>query len=270
MENILLYDVKPHMLNRLKNATLSPNIKIIEADSKEKFMDYLSSDIFDVSTIIGDINFEDLELTELVSNYITEHSTVSFIVFSNELTRNSFLKGVKIGISEYILKSSTIDELRVRIKNIIVKNKTTIIPTNVVLDLRKYISGELKKADKGNYTVTVAFSSLYDSNDNYIKIENTSIIAKYFSNSYWDTDSILIYGNNHLFSIFPFCDRESIDLLDEKLQHLLAEVKSKNLSFADFKIVSTYAAFPEEGLTIEDILKIIERKIDLTVGSVCK
>ncbi len=90
------------------------------------------------------------------------------------------------------------------------------------------------------------------------------MVGSFFSNNYWDTDSLVIYGYNHILSFFPFCSKDMIDILDQKLQYIFAQFKSHNLTLAKCELQNTYVTFPEEGLTVEDILKIVRRKIERT------
>ena len=65
-----------------------------------------------------------------------------------------------------------------------------------------------------------------------------------------------------MLSFFPFCNDEMIELVDEKLQYMFAQFKSQNIHLGKCELRNTYVTFPEEGLTVEDILKIVRRKIE--------
>jgi hypothetical protein len=48
------------------------------------------------------------------------------------------------------------------------------------------------------------------------------------------------------------------------MQYIFAQFKSHNINLAKCELQNTYVSFPEEGLTVEDILKIVRRKIERT------
>ena len=268
MQRIVVFEEKAYMMQRIKNLLVDKDVKVFEANNYDQLNNLLGLDLLDADMIIAELDFTSPVETQLIANYLDNHPHTTFIVYTSELNKKTFLKGINIGASDYILHSLPDEELKKRIHKHLKKVDYSILPINVILNLKRYISGEIQKADKGNYKLTITFSSLYDANDNEISKDDTSIISKYFSNSYWDTDSLVIYGNNHFLSLFPFCNNETISLVEKKMQHLIAEVKSKHLYMAKYNMKNTYATFPEEGLSTDDILIIIERKIEKMIEQI--
>lgn len=262
MRNIIVYQEKPFLMGRIKKI-LSPNeCKLYEAASYIDFESYLKKDIIQVDMIIAELNYRDNESAQLVIDYLKLHPETKLIVFTSDTSRESFLSSIPVGASDYIINNIKDDEIKARIKQHLSQELETLIPTHLILNLTRYISGELIKASKGNYELTIAFSTILNEKGYHILKEDTSGIANAFSNVYWDTDSILIYGYNHLLSFFPFCKRNTISQLDKKLQQLFAAYKAEHIHLAKCEIHNTYVTFPDEGLNVEAIIRIVTKKIE--------
>lgn len=263
MQRIIVFEEKAYMMKRIKDALKDSECKVYEANTYKDLNSLLDLDLLDANIIIADLDFtKELEV-DLISKYLDDHPETIFIVTAPMLTKKTFIEGISIGASDYFLQTISNDELRRKINKYLKVDDQSHIAINVIINLRKYISGELQKASKGNYKLSLAFTTLSNENNRAIPKNKTTAIAKYFSNSYWDTDSLVIYGDNHLLSIFPFCNRETVELVELKLLHLFAEFKSTHIDMAKYNIHNTYATFPEEGISLEDILRIVERKIEI-------
>lgn len=262
MQHIIVFEQKNFMMQRITKILEELSCKVYAALNYLELEHFLSLDLVQVNMIIAELDFDHLQEIEMISNYLQHYPNTKLIIFTSDLSRKAFLDSIKVGASDYIINNTTDDDILMRISQHLTKEASSLIPTHLILNLNKYISGELIKANKGDYELTIAFSTILNEKGGHVEKENTSDIAKFLSNHYWDTDSIVIYGYNHMLSFFPFCTRDMIEILDNKLQHTFAQYKSHNLHMAKCELNNTYVTFPEEGLTVEDILKIVRRKIE--------
>lgn len=135
------------------------------------------------------------------------------------------------------------------------------IPSKVVIDLKKFLSGEIKKAEKGQYKLTITFSTIdgkKDDVDGNLKV--SKVISGIFE-SYWDTDFLVPYGNHMFVSFFPFCDENTLSIIEEKLQDIF--IKRSNLeALSNYKLNNSYITYPVNGMNKDNILKIIEKKME--------
>ena len=264
MEHIIVFEQKTFMMQRITTLLGKLSCKVYPALNYLELEHYLGLDLVEVDMIIAELDFDNKQEIEMISNYLKHYPKTKLIIFTSDLTRQTFLDSIKVGASDYIIHTIPDTEISSRLKQHISKKPSTLVPTHLILNLNKYISGEMIKANKGNYQLTIAFSSVLNEKGLHIMKEDTSLIANYFSSNYWDTDSLVIYGFNHMLSFFPFCKKDMIELLDQKLQYTFARCKSENIHLAKYELQNTYVTFPEEGLTVEDILRIVRRKIEIT------
>jgi DNA-binding NarL/FixJ family response regulator len=262
MQHIIVFEQKTFMMKRINNILNDMPCKVYPALNYLELEHFLTLDLVQVDMIIAELNFDNSQEIEMITHYLKKYPNTKLVIFTSDLSRKAFLDSIKVGASDYIINNISDDEIKVRINQHISKKASSLIPTHLILNLNKYLSGELIKANKGNYKLTIAFSAIVNEKGLQVQSEDTSLVANFFSANYWDTDSIVIFGFNHMLSFFPFCTEDMIDILDQKLQHMFAACKSHNIHIAKYQLQNTYVTFPEEGLTVEDILKIVRRKIE--------
>lgn len=262
MRHIIVFEQKTFMMQRIKNVLKSEEYTLHEAQNYLHLEHFLTRDLIKVDMIIAELDFDNQQEIEMISFYLTKYPETKLIIFTSDISKKAFLDSIKVGAQDYIIHTVTDEEIMDRIQQHLIKDIDSLVPTHLILNLNKYISGEMIKANKGHYELTIAFTTILNEKGNHIQKEDTSNIANFFSNEYWDTDSLAIYGYNHMLSFFPFCNRDMIDILDKKIIHMFAQFKSENLHLAKCDIHNTYVTFPDEGLTVEDIIRIVRKKIE--------
>lgn len=264
MRHIIVFEQKKFLRERIKKLLQNNSTKIYEATSPLELENFLAHDLIKVDMIIAELSFERKQEVEMITNYLHLYPNTKLIIFTSDNSRQAFLDSIKVGARDYIINSVSDEEILNRIKQHLNISAAAMVPTHLILNLNKYISGEMIKANKGNYELTIAFTTILNEKGLHILKEDTARVANYFSEVYWDTDSIVVYGFNHMLSFFPFCKRNMVELVEKKLQHMFAQFKSFNIDLAKCEMHNTYVTFPDEGLTVNDIIRIVRKKIENT------
>lgn len=265
MQHIVIFEQKHFMMKRVKSLIDHSLCNIYEARNYLELENYLQLQLIEVDMIIAELNFDNDQEIEMISSYLSTYPETKLIIYTSDSSRKAFLDSIKVGATDYIINTVSDAEIKNRVNQHLIKTDNTLIPTHLILNLNNYISGEMIKAQKGNYQLTITFTTVLNEKGNNIRKEDTSKIANFFSSQYWDTDSLVIYGYNHMLSFFPFCKKDMIEILDNKLNHMFANFKANNLHLAKCEMYNTYVTFPEEGITVEDILRIVRKKIEKSV-----
>ncbi len=261
--HMVLFDEKAFIRNRIKSLLSLTDIRVHEATSYSQMINLVDHDTFDVDLIMADLNFEDPMLVDKMKEFRDQHKNVPLIVFSSTASRKVFVSAMKLGANDFILKSAEDNVLMTRIKRNI--GLTTPIGgqgtsgDKISINITKYLAGEIRKAQKGNYALTVCFSSVLDSNSEDASIRVSPRFLSQLQGTYWETDALVSLGMNHFVSFFPFCGESGRNILESKLQSIFETLKSADENLMECKLVNDYVTFPEDGLTKEDILtKMIE------------
>lgn len=262
MKHIIVFEQKQFLLERIRKVVNSELYKLYEATNPLALEHFLTHGLIKVDMIVAELNFNEKQEVEMITNYLHLYPETKLIIFTSDGSKQAFLDSIKVGAKDYIIHTASNEDIKRRIEQHLNSNQENMVPTHLILNLNKYISGEMIKANKGNYELTIAFSSILNEKNLHILKEDTSRVANYLSANYWDTDSLVIYGYNHLLSFFPFCTKDMVPLVDDKLQHLFAQFKAMNLDLGKCTMQNTYVTFPDEGLTVNDIIRIVRKKIE--------
>lgn len=311
MYNIIIFDSSTYILNRVKNILNEKDFTIHEAKNITQMRTMLEFRNLSVDMILADIEFKDEAERDLLKQYLDNNPEIPLTVFTAEGTKEAILNGVKMGATDFILKSISGDELERRIVRILTGESKKILPTNMVdsitynetkpteqvkvvkrsqkrihsnpikeivatspmatdlkdipskvmIDLKKFLSGEIKKAEKGAYKLTITFSTIDNTMNESVEYQKVSKVISAIFESYWDTDFLVPYGNRMFVSFFPFCDEKTLSIIEEKLQDTFNS-KSDLLSLSNYTLNNSYITYPIEGMNKDNILKIIEKKME--------
>jgi len=264
MHHLVLFDEKAFIRNRIKGLLNLTDIRVHEATSYSQFVNMVDHDTFDTDLIMADLNFEDPMVLEKMRGFRDDHQNIPLIIFTSSSSRKVFVSAMKLGANDFVLKSAEDATLLSRIKRNIGLTTPAIGPGSssdkISLDITRYLAGEIRKAQKGNYALTVCFSSVLDeTSDDAASIRVSQRFLSQLQGTYWETDALVSLGMNHFVSFFPFCGGAGRQILESKLQSIFETLKSSDENLITCKIVNDFVTFPEDGLTKEEILtKMVE------------
>lgn len=263
MYHLVLFDEKAFIRNRIKGLLSLSDIRIHEATSYNQLVNLVDHDSFKVDVIMADLNFEDPILMENMKEFREEHRNIPLIIFTSSSTRKFFVSAMKLGANDYILKSVEDNVLISRIKRNVGLTVPAAAPGNegvkMSIDITRYLAGEIRKAQKGQYAMTVCFSSIMTNEGTAASVHVSPRFLNQLQGTYWETDALVSLGLNHFVSFFPFCGKNGRHIVESKLQSIFETLKDSDTNLASCKLVNDYVTFPEDGLTKEDILsKMIE------------
>ena len=261
MFKVLVYDEAQYIRSKVKRILKTFKIDVVEAGTPMQ-LNYITSDQnqrFDM--ILADINFDAEYLTNWIESYMIHYPFTPLIIYTSSVTRSTLVSGLKLGAKDYILKSSD-DEIFIEriMKNLqaIESKKTEEIYLNqIVFDLNSYLSGELRKAQKGNYELSIGLSviqTLNDSSEVDLSYDEGSKIINRIRQHYWDTDVLIQYGPRGFVSFFPFCGTNDTKVVDTKLKSLFETMRSNNINLNGFELLNTFVTYPKDGIDQMSIL----------------
>lgn len=259
---VLIYDEAQYIRSKVKRILKSFNIDVVEAGTSTQLNYIIADSQLKFDMILADVNFDADYITNWIEKYLIMHPFTPLIIYTSTVTRATLISGLKLGAKDYILKSSDEDTFVERImKNLqaIEKQKTEEVYLNqIVFDLNSYLSGEIRKAQKGKYQLSIGLSVIQSKdlksgehdldNDEGLKIINR------IRQHYWDTDVLIQYGPRGFVSFFPFCGTEETSIVDEKLKNLFNTMRENNINLTGFELLNTFVTYPKDGIDQAGIL----------------
>lgn len=263
MNHLVLFDEKAFIRNRIKGLLSVTDIRVHEATSYAQLVSLVDHDTFTVDMVMADLNFDDPTLIEKMRKFKENHRTVPLVIFTSISSRKVFVNAMKLGANDFILKSVEDDILVSRIKKQIGLTMPATKPgqqgDKLSIDITRYLSGEIRKAQKGEYALTICFSSVLGNDESEVGIRVSPRFLSQLQGTYWETDVLVPLGENHFVSFFPFCGGNGKHVVESKLQSIFESLKSSDKNLEACRLINDYVTFPEDGLTKEEILtKMIE------------
>lgn len=153
MSNILLIDKTPSSY-RIKEIAHKLNIGIYEASNYMQALNKANSLIETLDLVIIDVLLEKDNGFELIETLKKEHPFLPIIILTSLNTKKSFVRGIKLGVSDYILKPFDDETLINRLKKNM-SHKNHIKTPERKIDFNSYLETELLKSSKGNYPLSI-------------------------------------------------------------------------------------------------------------------
>ena len=194
-----------------------------------------------------------------------EHPFLPIIILTSLNTKKSFIKGIKLGVNDYILKPFDDNTLISRIKKNISHSKN-ITATERTIDFNSYLNIELIKASKGKYSLSIGLFTFYNkiqanqSNlEEYYDAQNT--IYKKFQKLFFETDFFTPYSSKYFLVVLPFCKYENVKIVRSKIIEY-GDSLLNELGMTSYGISTAFVTSPNDGIKKTDLLDKLTSQIN--------
>ncbi len=276
MKRVAILDETFTIRNRIKELAARADIEVIETTSPEQLLNLLNAP-HDIGLIITEIEFHHDDGFAVFSEIKKRAGTIPVMILTGENRRASFLKGIRLGAVDYVLKPFDGEFLFKRIVDLMSFEAAglPVKPGGAVghelpalyVDFNSYMDKELKKASKGKYTVSIMISLILDPESpmnatldkRYQRISNE--VHHELSTTLFDTDVFMKYGSRSFIGVFPFCGPDNQELIEEKLAQVFERYTQKNRQEQTTLLVNKFASFPEDGQDREELMTVVEERM---------
>lgn len=205
------------LLNKINHELIITHSKI---DAIHK-LNYFNND-FDL--FILDLD-DDIEMFSLIDEINNRQINKPIILLSSFNDKNTFLKAIKLGIDDFIIKPFD-DERMTSTLNKYLREKVVEV-RNEVRNYQKDLSLEIKKANKGAYPVTFIIFNFVGKNKLYF----ANTFMRKLLNEKWDTDKAIFYTKDVIIGIFLFSGQKNLKVIEEKMKYYYSVInENKNAS----------------------------------------
>lgn len=249
-------------------------VEIHPASTERQLFDMLSDEAFDADLIIFNDSFDNNRGFDILSKIKDINADTPVLVLTTNDKKEIFLKIISEGICDYLLKPYSENMLLERVLNITNSNKTNISPkkihfsNEVAFDINDYIRSELRKAEKGNFEISILMLKLFvPAINNKIKNQDkhmqiSDLFYKKIAEILWETDVIERMDLNTFIGVFPFCGVNNISKVYNKIIECFDNIKKENIDLIDFHLVLNSATYPSKKVNAENIIKSLEISIE--------
>lgn len=193
---------------RIKKMLEDIHICVVDVGNNRKFFSAINNSKTNISLVILDLDVSEEHASELIQKSRKKLNNVPIILLSSGKEKKFYIKAMVYGATDFIVKPFKNQTLLNKVMKYLNENNFTNVEF-VTLDLNCYIKGELKKASKGNFPISLMF--LHFENTKGTNINNpkvNSLIFENIQNLFWDTDVFIRFASKYYLGVFPFCDEK--------------------------------------------------------------
>ncbi len=277
IDSILIFDEVTLMRHRISALFQDYNVSIYEANYDMEVYKILSDDKINIQLVLMDLG-TDMNVGFEVLNKIKERKPdIPIIIITSYNKRQIFLRCITEGAADYILKPFEDDFLVDKVFALLKQNKQNNMETaNIVFDLFNYLKTELKKATKGNYSLTLLMCTLFD-----IQEESTTLLERKYTpfidsfyqlvlKNLWDTDIFERYGSQTFIGVFPYCGSSDTDKIVNKLNSSYEVASSEQKSVSSLRIAISSITCSSETSDPKELLISLGTMIDSKIEEMKK
>lgn len=253
MRNIVVLENKSYVRHNIIRVLNSLDINLIEVSNSIELFNELYKLNNDVDLILMGTNLGTENAFEIMDKLRKKDINIPTILLSADKKRSTIIRGVMAGAVDYIIIPCSDDILISRIeKHLNLEKEENIEEKSLNINFKDYLTGELRKAAKGKYPVSILML-LLDSDNKDIGFDDLNIIYKELKNLFWETDLFTKLGSKSFIGVFPFANQKNVSVIKDKINDLFIESKiSKEYSL---KLENASVTYPVDGSNIDELIE---------------
>lgn len=258
--SVLLIDNSVTTLYRMRELFEVHNIDVYDARNIKEANKIMSRHYGDIKLVIIDIDIDTKNIFSLIERLLNKQPSLPIVVLTPLNDREYFVRAMELGVRDYILKPFVDNLFWERISNLM-EMKNGFEKIKVELELGSYIDGELRRAEKGEYGVSIMITTLLrDSGEDEANKEqeflNRSIkMYDEFKALFWVTDLFTYYGTQSFIGVFPFCDKKNSEIIHAKMTEKFENLKKNDADFDEHHMEISWITFPDDGRDRMELMK---------------
>ncbi|MCY6369255.1 response regulator [Clostridium ganghwense] len=253
MGNVVVVENKSYVRQNIITVLNSLDINLIEASNSVELFNELYKLKNNVDLILMETNLGTENAFEIMDKLRKKDINIPIIFLSADKKRSTIIRGIMAGAVDYIIIPCSDDILTNKIKkHLNLHKEENIEEKSLNINFKDYLTGELRKAAKGKYSVSILML-LLDSDNKDIVFDNSNIIYKELKKLFWETDLFVKFGSKSFIGVFPFASKKNVSVIKDKIDNLFIE--SKIVKENSFKIENISVTYPVDGSDMDTLLE---------------
>lgn len=266
---LIIVDDSPLFRARMSNFLKQHySFDIEELNSIREMNDYLNTiDLDEVLLIILDLYLPDGNGLAAIKNYrqVSGSAAIPFIMVSARVNKEAVSAAYKEGAKDVVVKPVNYEQLKDRIDRIISPDQMAK-EAKSILDYYKQIQMEVKRAQRGNYEVSIVLAGIFqrmDFKSVYKESSKTQVIdleKKYpeeLQKVMRETDAIISLSPSEYLFVLPFTGSDGVSIIQEKLIGVFIHTVEPE-EIDNLLMIIGSATYPEDGDTADLLISRIE------------
>jgi len=264
---VFILDNVKSIRSRLQLLFNTKDFNIIEASNPNEFFNIFSHHKYNGNLIIMDIDLREEDGFKVIREIRDKNKNIPIIILTANNHRDTFIKGILQGVTDYILKP--FDDLIIKDKINKVLNyyhDENEIESKIIFNLPLFLQSEFIKSKKGKYSTSLMMSTLYkptriyssEIGKEYLKL--STIVYDKLKDIFWETDVFTKYGSQSFIGVFPFASKVDVNIILKKVDECFNNLKENNKHLNEYFLSSVFITYPDDITEAYDvILKLIDK-----------
>ncbi|AYD39896.1 response regulator [Clostridium fermenticellae] len=273
MKKIIVLDDMAYIRYRVRLILKDQDIDVYESYSSYDLFNQLSDKGDEIGLIILEIGLSNEDGFEVLKKIRAKDYKIPIMILTKLSTRNDFIKCIKEGASEYILKPFDSKILANRVKRLIRDEKTESGYEEIIyLNFQEYLSKQIDIAREDRKNLSVFMMNLTKIETIRVKNEKIDFNEKYFfllDSLYKELKGIFKnlglfekYGFSAFVGVLPDCDKNKMMLLKKNVIEKYNILKKAENRYKNYDLNVVFAVYPEDGNKKQNLLDKITMKLN--------
>ena len=278
--SVLILDDKAYVRYRIRDLLESKRIEAFDTANSIDFFNILAEKKDEIEAIILEVGLNKEDGFEIIKKIKSKDNNIPIMIVTSLNTRNAFIKGVKAGAVEYILKPFDNKFLLERIDSLITRYKTAekkeekvekkpkpqtnnirAVMEKMPSDFNNYLEKQIEIAKAQGMEVSVFMLNLARTGGGKAKVE---LKETYFLLSdhlfiklknLFDKDQLFVkYGIFSFLGVLPNFNENQTQFLWNSMQKEFNLLKSRDSKYTNYKLNGAFVSFPHNGQTNIEII----------------
>lgn len=274
MYKIIILDDMPYIRYRVKQLLSNDNIEVYETATSFDFFNKLYDKKGEINLIILEVGLNTEDGFDVLKKVNEKNLKIPIMILTKMNTRTDFIRCIKEGTDEYILKPYDEKEFLKRIVKLIKSNdknkeahkskKATDKPEKVIyLNFQEYLVQQIEQAREKNTKVSVMMISFIkkDSTLQSEKIEAkekylilTNLLYEKLKHLFKVPDLFEKYGLSNFVGIIPWEKDNPTDNIEKNIQKEYVKISENDIRYKDYEVECIFVTYPEHGKDKKELM----------------
>ncbi|KAA8674309.1 response regulator transcription factor [Clostridium sp. MT-14] len=257
MCKVIILDDMAYMRYRVKDILEKTGIEVYESGTSFDFFNKLHDKKEEINLIILEVGLSNEDGFEVLRKIKARNLSIPIMILTKMNTRSAFIKCIKEGTSEYILKPFNNKVLLERINKLIKSSKNKDEQGEIIyLNFQQYITKQIIKARAENTKLSIIMVSLIkkyftaadekiDIKDNYLILMDS--LYEKLRPIFKTPDLFEKYGFSTLVGVLPRCQKEKVLSIVNRIDGIYNRIKSIDEKYSEYHLEYSYVVFPDDG-----------------------
>ncbi|MEY8001019.1 response regulator transcription factor [Clostridium sp. Mt-5] len=276
MCKVIILDDMAYIRYRVKDTLEKIGIEVYESGTSFDFFNKLYDKKKEISLIILEVGLSNEDGFEVLRKIKARNLNIPIMILTKMNTRSAFIKCIKEGTSEYILKPFDNKVLLERINNLIKSSKDKGEQGEIIyLNFQQYITKQIIKAKAENTKLSVIMVSLIkkyatemdekiDVKDNYLILMDS--LYEKLRPIFKTPDLFEKYGFSTFVGVIPQCQRKKVLFIINKINEIYNKIKAIDEKYSEYHIEYSYVTFPDDGKDKDQLLDKLTSNIKIKIN----